>query len=103
MLGRRIKKLRTKQGLTPVELSEKSGISVNLIEQLENEIIDTIEYCDLLKISSALNIRKAVDFATLMNMNRRPRQFNAYCVGLVKTGTTSMAEIFPPIIPVMNL
>ena len=53
-LSKRIKKSRTKNGLTQLDLSEKSGISLRTIQRIENEEVTPSIY-SLNKISEILN------------------------------------------------
>ena len=53
-LSKRIKKSRTKNGLTQLDLSEKSGISLRTIQRIENKEVTPSIY-SLNKISEILN------------------------------------------------
>lgn len=53
-LSKRIKKSRTKNGLTQLDLSEKSGVSLRTIQRIENDEVTPSIY-SLNKISEVLN------------------------------------------------
>lgn len=94
MLGRRIKELRRRDGMALEKLACASGFSEDELRRIENGEVEQIEAQRLIKIVDALSIKKARDFLLLMKLNRKPPEFKAYCVGLAKTGTTSIAGIF---------
>jgi transcriptional regulator with XRE-family HTH domain len=55
-VGEKLKRLRESQGLTPVELAQKSGCVLELIEKIEaGELIPTLT--PLFKIARALDVR----------------------------------------------
>lgn len=55
-IGERIKEIRTEKGLTPKELSEKSGVSYQMIGQYEKSD-SNLQISTLLKIANALNVK----------------------------------------------
>lgn len=55
-IGERIKEIRTEKGLTQKELSEKSGVSYQMIGQYEKSD-SNLQISTLLKIANALNVK----------------------------------------------
>lgn len=53
-LGSQIKELRIKEGLTQVELSEKTGLTVRTIQRIENHDVEPSKH-SLKKIGETLN------------------------------------------------
>jgi len=60
-IGKKIRELRQKQGLTIQEVSERTGLSKGLISQIENEQVSP-PISTLLKISNALNVELSYFF-----------------------------------------
>lgn len=94
MLGKLIKELRESRNISIKELACKSGLSMEILTSLEKEEISSIDNQKLLRIADSLQFKKAYDFIYLVKMNSSPRRFHAYNVGLIRTGTSSMAGIF---------
>lgn len=94
MLGKLIKELRENRNISIKELACKSGLSMGILTSLEKEEISSIDNQKLLKIADSLQFKKAYEFIYLMRTNSSPRRFHAYNVGLIRTGTSSMAGIF---------
>ena len=94
MLGKRIKELRERNGISLDNLAHNSGISIEALNRLEDNEIEHVENHELLKIIDNLHLKSAYDFTYLMRLNTVSRKFQAYVVGLPKTGTVSLAGIF---------
>jgi transcriptional regulator with XRE-family HTH domain len=94
MLGKLIKELRESRNISIEELACKSGLSKEMLTRIEEGAISSINLQKLLKIADGLQLKTAYDFVYLMKMNSSPRRFHAYNVGLIRTGTTSIAGIF---------
>ena len=94
MLGKLIKELRESQNISIEELACKSGLSKEILTSLEKKEISSIDYQTLIKIADSLQFKRGYDFIYLMRTNSFPRRFHAYNVGLIRTGTSSIAGIF---------
>ena len=94
MPGTRIRELRLKHEISLGELAAKSGISADELGGIERGEVKQLDTQKLLKIADNLRIKSGADFAALMRLNRFPRRFHAYCVGLPKSGTVSLAGLF---------
>lgn len=94
MLGTCIKAFREKQGFTLEELAHKSSCSINRISRIERGLAKNIDHNELVSILDALTILDACDFMYLMRLNKHHLRFKVYNVGILKTGTKSIAEIF---------
>lgn len=94
MLGKRIKELRKKNFISINDLANNSGISIDVLNRIENSCIERINNRELVKIIDNLHLKSAYDFAYLMRLNNTSRRFHVYNVGLIRTGTSSMAGIF---------
>ena len=93
-VGVRLKELRQQRGLTLQDIANKSGVSVDIISALELDEIQKLDNSDLLKIIDSLNLNSAYDFLYLTKLNKHPLKFKAFNVGILKTGTQSIAHIF---------
>lgn len=51
----RLKEIRMQKGMTRLELAEKTGISENLISELEDETVNEIHSKVLLRLAKALD------------------------------------------------
>ena len=94
MLGKRIKDLRGRQGITRETLAKQAGLDTSELARIEEDNVEQLPVPQLLQIAGGLRLRKADDFATLMQLNGASRRFQAYVVGLAKTGTVSLNGIF---------
>src|SRR3989338_10209299 len=94
MLGKRIKELCERNGIFLDNLAHNSGISIEALNRIEDNKIEHVENHELLKIIDNLHLKSACDFTYLMRLNTVSRKFQAYVVGLPKTGTVSLAGIF---------
>lgn len=94
MLGKLIKEFRERQNISIDVLAQRSGLTGEILTHLEEGEIVSLDQQQLVKIADSLKIKSAYDFAYLMRLNTTPRKFHVYNVGLIKTGTTSMASIF---------
>ncbi|MCP4691825.1 MAG: helix-turn-helix transcriptional regulator, partial [Desulfobacterales bacterium] len=94
MLGKCIKDLREREGLTRAALAGRAGLTPDELARVEDENVEALPAAELLKIADAFHLKKVVDFATLMRLNGVSRRFHALGLGLPKTGTTSLAGIF---------
>ena len=94
MLGWRISDLRLKNGLSLEELAANSGISAGELGRIERGEVKQLDTQRLLKIADNLRLKSGADFAGLMRLNRFPRRFHVYGVGLPKSGTVSLAGLF---------
>jgi transcriptional regulator with XRE-family HTH domain len=94
MLGKRIKELRERNGISRDDLAYNTGISIEVLSRIEDYEMEHVENHELLKIIDNLHLKSAYDFAYLMRLNKISRKFQAYVVGLPKTGTVSLAGIF---------
>ena len=94
MLGKRIKELRERNGIFLDNLAHNSGISIEALNRLEDNEIEHVENHELFTIIDNLHLKSAYDFTYLMRLNTVSRKFQAYVVGLPKTGTVSLAAIF---------
>lgn len=94
MLGARIRELRLKNEISREELATKSGISAEELGRIERGDVKQLDVQRLLKIADNLRLKSGSDFAGLMRLNKYPRRFHAYCVGLPKSGTVSLAGLF---------
>jgi transcriptional regulator with XRE-family HTH domain len=95
MLGRRIQDLRERQGISRETLAERTGLRVEEVIRLETHNHGAQVPTDvLLRIADGLRLRKAIEFASLVRLNGMTRRFQAYCLGLAKTGTVSIGGIF---------
>lgn len=94
MLGARIKELRLKSEITQDELAANSGISADELDRIERGEINQLDIQRLIKIADNLRLKSGADFAALMRLNKFPRRFHVYGVGLPKSGTVSLAGLF---------
>jgi len=94
MLGRYIYSLRKKRSLTREELASSLGISADLLREIEEgSVSPPIDTKIVFKIADRFRFRQSQDYLRFITLNRA-RRFKAYVVGLVKTGTVSLAGIF---------
>ncbi len=93
MLGIKISGMRKARGLSLVELAVLSGLSAETLHAVETGRIFPVELNLLLRIADNLELKNASGFMELMNANK-PLSFEAYNVGIGKTGTLSIAAIF---------
>ncbi len=93
MLGKRIKELREKIGWSRNTLSKESYLSYNALAKIERDIVKDLNSLTLIKIADALHLNQD-EFIYLIKLNHQKRRFQAYNVGIVKTGTFSIAGIF---------
>ncbi|MBF8277453.1 MAG: hypothetical protein HW390_2526 [Candidatus Brocadiaceae bacterium] len=94
MLGARIKELRLRNAIALEELAAKSGMSADELGSVERGEVKQLDTQRLLKIADNLRLKSGADFAGLMRLNRFPRRFHVYGVGLPKSGTVSLAGLF---------
>jgi len=69
-LGARIKELRIKEGLTQVELAEKTGLTERTIQRIENHEVEPSKY-SLKKIGEILNQNLNEQKQITMKKNQR--------------------------------
>ncbi len=93
MLGKRIRYLRRRQGLTRETLAERAGVSVEELAAIE-ENGERLPPSQLVSIADGLHLRKAAEFTSLLALNGLTRRFQAYCLGVARTGTKSISGIF---------
>ena len=94
MLGRQIKNLRQQQAISRETLANRTGISEDVLEEIEEGFVQPpIDNKLVLRIADQLQFKSGLDFAEFMRLNRA-RKFKAYVVGLAKTGTVSLKGIF---------
>ncbi len=85
-------RLRRKQSLD--KLASKINMPTQQLADIESgKIIPPIPQELLLRIADKLKFNKAIDFSLLITANK-VRQFRAYNVGIGKTGTNSITNIF---------
>lgn len=94
MVGTHIRELRLKNKITLEELAANSGMSADELGRIERGEVKQLDVQSLLKIADNLRIKSGSDFAGLMRLNKYPRRFHAYGVGLPKSGTVSLAGLF---------
>lgn len=94
MLGNRIQYLRERQGLLCHELAERADLDPGELARIEQKNVEELPIPVLLRISGNLRLTKSFDFVSLMQLNGVSREFQAYVVGLPKTGTASLVGIF---------
>ncbi len=94
MLGRSIKRQREERKLDRQKLANAAGISIELLTDIENgDIVPPVDAEILLKIADQFQFAHGQDFVSFMGLNR-PRKFQAYVLGLAKTGTVSLTGVF---------
>lgn len=94
MLGIHIRDLRQKNEISLEELAKNSAVPADELDSIERGEVKQIDIQRLLKIADNLRIKNSSDFVGLMRINKYPRRFHAYCVGLPKSGTVSLAGLF---------
>lgn len=94
MLGKQIKDLRQRQGMTREELACQAQLPMEELTRIEQENVQQLPVAMLLSIVDSMKLKKAEDFASLMQLNGINRKLQIYCVGLPKTGTVSLTGIF---------
>ena len=94
MLGMHIRELRLKNEISLEELASNSGIPAVELSRIERGEVKQLDVQRLLKIADNLRLKSSSDFAGLMRINKYPRRFHAYVVGLPKSGTVSLAGLF---------
>ena len=93
MLGARLKELRARAGWSLRKLAMRAGIDLRDLRQMEEGASRLSDGQALVAVSDALGL--GIDeLAYLLSLDRRGRRFHAYCVGLPKSGTSSIAGIF---------
>ncbi|MBN1425037.1 hypothetical protein JXA88_10825 [Candidatus Fermentibacteria bacterium] len=94
MLGTLIRRLRLERGISLGALADDAGVAPEMLEALEAERVELIDDSEeFLRIIDRLEVRQAFTFGQLLDANQ-PRRFRAYNVGLMKSGTSSIAGIF---------
>ncbi|MFH1593377.1 MAG: class IV adenylate cyclase [Candidatus Omnitrophota bacterium] len=91
--GKRIKELCAKQRISSKQLAKRSGIEQARVRNILSGYIESVEPEELLKITDCIDL-SLQEFIYLQKLNSSPRKFQAYCVGIPKTGTTSIKGIF---------
>jgi transcriptional regulator with XRE-family HTH domain len=94
MLGKRIKDLRERQGISREALAKWAKLDVGELARIEEDNVEQLPTPQLLQIADRLRLKKAADFTSLMQLNGVSRRFQTYCLGLAKTGTVSLTGIF---------
>ena len=93
MLGARLKELRVRAGWSLPKLAMRAGIDLPDLRHMEGGASRLSDGLALVAVSDALGL--GIDeLAYLLSLNKRGRRFQAYCVGLPKSGTSSIAGIF---------
>jgi transcriptional regulator with XRE-family HTH domain len=78
-LGTRIKELRIKEGLTQVQLSEKTGLTERTIQRIENHEVEPSNH-SLKKIGEVLN--QNLNEQKLITMKKKQRILNLTLLGI---------------------
>ena len=78
ILSKRIKKSRIKNGLTQLDLSEKSGVSLRTIQRIENNEVTPSIY-SINKISAILN----EDFSASKNTSLLKKAYVFISLGII--------------------
>ncbi len=94
LLGKRIEALRERQGLDRKSLAIRAGFAPDELARVENGEAEALPMAGLLAIADALQLKKAADFVSLVQLGGSSRRIHAYCLGLPKTGTVSLFGIF---------
>lgn len=94
LLGKRIEALRERQGLDRESLALRVGCAPDELARIENGEAEAPPMARLLDIADALQLKKAADFVSLVQLGGSSRRIHAYCLGLPKTGTVSLYGIF---------
>lgn len=94
VLSKRLEELRTRQGLTREAVARGADISVDTLCVIEEGSRTPIPEPTLLAISDQLSLSSRQELHYLLRLNRNPRRFKAYSVGIERTGTKSVAAIF---------
>lgn len=94
MLGKRIRDLRMRQGISRDTLASRAGLAADELTRIEEENVVQLPGPRLLALADSLCLREASSYVALLQLNGASRRFQAYCLGLPKTGTVSLCGIF---------
>jgi transcriptional regulator with XRE-family HTH domain len=94
VLGKRLGELRERRGLTRETAAENAGIPVEALKEIEEGPTMPIPERTLLAIADQLKLQTKQELHYLLRLNRNPRRFKIYNVGIERTGTKSIAAIF---------
>ena len=78
-LGTEIKELRTKQGLTQIELAEKTGLTERTIQRIENHEVEPSKH-SLKKMGEALGHN--LNELKRKDMTKKQKALNIFLVGI---------------------
>ena len=78
-LGTKIKELRTKQGLTQIELSEKTGLTERTIQRIENHEVEPSKH-SLKKMGEVLGHN--LNELKCKDMTKKQKALNIFLVGI---------------------
>jgi transcriptional regulator with XRE-family HTH domain len=94
MLGAHLQYLREREGLSCADLAARAGLTETELARIETTEAVRLTGPQLLALSSSLRLKRAQEFARLVQLNGLTRRFRAYVAGLPKTGTVSLNGIF---------
>lgn len=94
MLGKRIRDLRARQNISREDLASRAGLTADELARIEEENVVQLPAPQLLALADGLCLREASSYVALLKLNGVSRRFQAYCLGLPKTGTVSIKGIF---------
>ena len=78
-LGTKIKELRTKQGLTQIELAEKTGLTERTIQRIENHEVEPFKH-SLKKMGEVLDHN--LNELKSKDMTKKQKALNIFLVGI---------------------
>ncbi len=93
LLGQRIRELRNKAGWSQQTLANHAGVSRQYVTQLELGELTSVSYEMMMQVADALPI-SVEEYGYLFRLVKTQRQFHVYNVGIMKTGTRSMSDLF---------
>ena len=94
VLGNRLAELRNRQGLPREVVARGAGMSVDTLCTIEEGPTGPVPEPTLLAIADQLALQSRQELHYLIRLNRNPRRFKVYNVGIERTGTKSIAAIF---------
>jgi DNA-binding XRE family transcriptional regulator len=94
VLGRRLRELRDRRGLPQEAVARGAGIPLDTLCIIEAGPTEPIPEPTLLAIADQLALKSRQELHYLLRLNRNPRRFKIYNVGIERTGTKSIAAIF---------
>ena len=84
----------TREHIARATLAYRIGMKTSELASIEEKKVDELPIQLLMKIADNLNLKKSNEFVSLLQVNGVNRRFQAYCLGLPKTGTVSVHGIF---------